>query len=193
LGFPKCASRWLVTPRMPQRTRADASDLERYLYSCVGLKDRRANRLSVPKHTFKDFRIPKIWEQNGNKTRLFMALFGSAASAKATESTGFMERAMGIEPTSEAWEASILPLYDARSSFLIVLRNWFSVQCSGGSAVRSWPVFWTPQSVCHLHFIAHNCALTTASVLLYSSLSRLRFSARSQISALHRYVGVGVD
>ena len=23
---------------------------------------------------------------------------------------------MGIEPTSEAWEASILPLYDARSS-----------------------------------------------------------------------------
>jgi hypothetical protein len=28
---------------------------------------------------------------------------------------GFLERAMGIEPTSEAWEASILPLYDARS------------------------------------------------------------------------------
>ena len=23
---------------------------------------------------------------------------------------------MGIEPTSEAWEASILPLYDARST-----------------------------------------------------------------------------
>jgi hypothetical protein len=27
---------------------------------------------------------------------------------------------MGIEPTSEAWEASILPLYDARSSL------WFA-------------------------------------------------------------------
>ncbi len=26
-----------------------------------------------------------------------------------------MERATGIEPVSEAWEASILPLYDARS------------------------------------------------------------------------------
>jgi hypothetical protein len=26
---------------------------------------------------------------------------------------------MGIEPTSEAWEASILPLYDARSSHLL--------------------------------------------------------------------------
>jgi hypothetical protein len=25
---------------------------------------------------------------------------------------------MGIEPTSEAWEASILPLYDARSRLL---------------------------------------------------------------------------
>jgi hypothetical protein len=24
---------------------------------------------------------------------------------------------MGIEPTSEAWEASILPLYDARSTY----------------------------------------------------------------------------
>jgi hypothetical protein len=27
-----------------------------------------------------------------------------------------MERAMGIEPTSEAWEASILPLNYARSA-----------------------------------------------------------------------------
>jgi hypothetical protein len=35
---------------------------------------------------------------------------------------------MGIEPTSEAWEASILPLYDARLFLLIVLRNCFSVQ-----------------------------------------------------------------
>jgi hypothetical protein len=32
---------------------------------------------------------------------------------------------MGIEPTSEAWEASILPLYDARSLFFIVLEKWF--------------------------------------------------------------------
>ena len=27
---------------------------------------------------------------------------------------------MGIEPTSEAWEASILPLYDARSFLQLV-------------------------------------------------------------------------
>ena len=28
---------------------------------------------------------------------------------------------MGIEPTSEAWEASILPLYDARSQLLAAI------------------------------------------------------------------------
>jgi hypothetical protein len=32
---------------------------------------------------------------------------------------------MGIEPTSEAWEASILPLYDARSE-AIVPANWLA-------------------------------------------------------------------
>ena len=32
---------------------------------------------------------------------------------------------MGIEPTSEAWEASILPLYDARSGLLMaIIHNW---------------------------------------------------------------------
>ena len=35
---------------------------------------------------------------------------------ESMEHLRFLERAMGIEPTSEAWEASILPLYDARSS-----------------------------------------------------------------------------
>jgi hypothetical protein len=30
---------------------------------------------------------------------------------------------MGIEPTSEAWEASILPLYDARSQPLIIQKD----------------------------------------------------------------------
>jgi hypothetical protein len=38
---------------------------------------------------------------------------------------------MGIEPTSEAWEASILPLYDARSE-AIVPANWLAgKRCSG--------------------------------------------------------------
>jgi hypothetical protein len=41
--------------------------------------------------------------------------FNQRDRVRSTESSGFMERAMGIEPTSEAWEASILPLYDARS------------------------------------------------------------------------------
>jgi hypothetical protein len=58
-----------------------------------------------------------------SKTRVFIGNFGGRKPVNSTASTGFMERAMGIEPTSEAWEASILPLYDARSMFLIVLRN----------------------------------------------------------------------
>ena len=35
---------------------------------------------------------------------------------------------MGIEPTSEAWEASVLPLYDARS-LLTVHRFWSLRNC----------------------------------------------------------------
>jgi hypothetical protein len=31
---------------------------------------------------------------------------------------------MGIEPTSEAWEASILPLYDARSAAINSTREY---------------------------------------------------------------------
>ena len=48
-----------------------------------------------------------------SKTSRFLVQFRELNRVRATES-GFMERAMGIEPTSEAWEASILPLYDAR-------------------------------------------------------------------------------
>jgi hypothetical protein len=33
--------------------------------------------------------------------------------------TRVLERATGIEPVSEAWEASILPLYDARSGDIV--------------------------------------------------------------------------
>jgi hypothetical protein len=43
-----------------------------------------------------------------------------------------MERAMGIEPTSEAWEASILPLYDARSE-AIVPAKWAAGKRPAGS------------------------------------------------------------
>ena len=50
-----------------------------------------------------------------SKTRQFMGRFQRLGRLRAIESSD-MERAMGIEPTSEAWEASILPLYDARPS-----------------------------------------------------------------------------
>ena len=51
-----------------------------------------------------------------SKTSRFLVQFRELSRVRSTESSGFMERAMGIEPTSEAWEASILPLYDARSA-----------------------------------------------------------------------------
>jgi hypothetical protein len=41
-----------------------------------------------------------------------MRNFGCRKPVKPTASTGFMERAMGIEPTSEAWEPSILALHE---------------------------------------------------------------------------------
>ena len=50
-----------------------------------------------------------------SKMGQFYIGFRELSRVRSTESSGFMERAMGIEPTSEAWEASILPLYDARS------------------------------------------------------------------------------
>src|SRR6266446_5229911 len=50
-----------------------------------------------------------------SKTHRFLLEFRELSRVRSTESSGFMERAMGIEPTSEAWKASILPLYDARS------------------------------------------------------------------------------
>ena len=47
---------------------------------------------------------------------------------------------MGIEPTSEAWEASILPLYDARSGvsdFLILQQSDEGLHVEAGSdAIR---------------------------------------------------------
>jgi hypothetical protein len=63
------------------------------------------------KHGTSGDRLEHSW----NKTLSFRGVFQCLPELKAIESSAFLERAMGIEPTSEAWEASILPLYDARS------------------------------------------------------------------------------
>ena len=65
----------------------------------------------VPPKGFTPQRLEHPW----NKTLSFRVVFQCLPEVKAIESPAFLERAMGIEPTSEAWEASILPLYDARS------------------------------------------------------------------------------
>ena len=46
-----------------------------------------------------------------------IAIFGFAQqllNKKATKSNEFLVRAKGIEPSSKAWEAFVLPLYHAR-------------------------------------------------------------------------------
>jgi hypothetical protein len=56
------------------------------------------------------------YHQLPTKTGHLQRVFQRFSRVRSTESSEVMERAMGIEPTSEAWEASILPLYDARSA-----------------------------------------------------------------------------
>jgi hypothetical protein len=59
--------------------------------------------------------IPWALEHLWNKTPAVEEVFRQLTGIKAIESSGFLERAMGIEPTSAAWEAAILPLNHARS------------------------------------------------------------------------------
>src|ERR1700674_2013505 len=58
---------------------------------------------------------PKDFGTSLEQNLQFMGRFSATSRCKGNRTIGVMERAMGIEPTSEAWEASILPLYDARS------------------------------------------------------------------------------
>jgi hypothetical protein len=48
---------------------------------------------------------PIPWDQTGTTTPRYSAYFSRGSSARAVESKSLLERAMGIEPTSEAWEA----------------------------------------------------------------------------------------
>jgi hypothetical protein len=47
---------------------------------------------------------------------------------------------MGIEPTSEAWEASILPLYDARSPVPEAIIHKSNLRRKGLSAEARSPI-----------------------------------------------------
>ena len=58
-----------------------------------------------------------VLEHPWNKTLNLWGDFQQLPGRKAIESSGVMERAMGIEPTSAAWEAAILPLNHARFGF----------------------------------------------------------------------------
>ena len=85
----------------------------------------------------------------GNRNPCAAHLFFSLSVARTVEPSGFMERAMGIEPTSEAWEASILPLYDARSALYFADYTQLS-DCSYIPA--SFHIFQFSARRRHLHF-----------------------------------------
>ena len=75
---------------------------------------------------------------------------------------------MGIEPTSEAWEASILPLYDARSSVIILTMLAGCPQLLLSLLLQGLPV--------------DGCG---ACVLLAISAAALSALARARIAAAH--------
>jgi hypothetical protein len=53
--------------------------------------------------------------QAGVELRRLQEAYGEVQDATQRQALDLLERAVGIEPTSEAWKASVLPLYDARS------------------------------------------------------------------------------
>src|SRR5438094_5345716 len=55
--------------------------------------------------------IGKGLEHPWNKTLSLWGDFQQLPGGKAIEPSRFLERAMGIEPTSEAWEASTIYVY----------------------------------------------------------------------------------
>jgi hypothetical protein len=60
--------------------------------------------------------IHKSLEHPWNKTRGFRGEFQCLPEVKAIESSAFLERAMGIEPKSEAWEAKLKAVRDSLGS-----------------------------------------------------------------------------
>jgi hypothetical protein len=112
---------WLLTRSVRRR----AASFKRRCGKSRGSRRCRA----VPRASVR-VQFDRWWRSSrptASKTANFSGRFKGWRPVRPSASTGFMERAMGIEPTSEAWEASILPLYDARSSSKrndsITLRN----------------------------------------------------------------------
>ena len=54
---------------------------------------------------------------------------------------------MGIEPTSEAWEASILPLYDARSEYKLANPPRLGKSVPRFKAITAQAIIWRWQIV----------------------------------------------
>jgi hypothetical protein len=89
---------------------------------------------------------------------------------------------MGIEPTSEAWEASILPLYDARSfRYGLIIHNEMP------ASTDSWlPFFQYPPSK-HFYALGFSVSARRLSALISLSTSPLaRMQSPANLSVILR-------
>ena len=75
-----------------------------FITSFVTTTPKSADYLSLPKWETTLRTNESILEHPWKKTLNLWGDFQQLPGVEAIESTGFMERAMGIEPTSEAWE-----------------------------------------------------------------------------------------
>ena len=72
---------------------------------CLSPEKQRARRSEkFPNRRVQEARCGRNPRPTASKIVEFRGDFGSGKPVKPTASTGFMERAMGIEPMSEAWE-----------------------------------------------------------------------------------------
>lgn len=78
-----------------------------------------------------------------------------------------MERAMGIEPTSLAWEARVIPLYDARMACLLTA---LGCRGPGNTYCEQYP---------RLHFTASGARMVNHLVM--ASLHKISHSRKASV------------
>jgi hypothetical protein len=116
-GISRSANLFRVVSNNTQRVPSDIRDASMAIQECLSGCAATSARAIWQSPPFSQASMVglQIWGTLGTGSHALWTYF-SLCSARTIEPLGFMERAMGIEPTSEAWEASILPLYDARSA-----------------------------------------------------------------------------
>ena len=99
-------------PPIGKTLEGGSKQLQRHTLLDLRPRSQRSGRAGIT--SFRT--IAMVLEHLWNKTPVLRRYFSALTGIKAIESSRILERAMGIEPTSAAWEAAILPLNHARST-----------------------------------------------------------------------------